>query len=525
MKATTPRKSASGRGGRKSTEKASIEKPRKKVIAELTRAEKAIERLRRAESQRKKEWEHYEEITHALRERVKELNCLYSISSIFEKHGLDLEGILLRTVEVIPDAWQYPEVTCCRISLGDRMVESPDFEETRWRQSQDIVVRGVNQGMLEVFYRKPMPEADEGPFLREERSLINVIAERVGKILERHHAEVALRQSEQKTTALLNAIPDLMFQVDRNGILVGFHEGTYVTLRELGKRMIGKNIYALSETEKLIPRRLLDQGMLSVRRTFETGKPQMYEQHTSINGQGRDYEVRMVVCGDDEVLGIVRDITNRRQLEREILEISNREQRRIGQDLHDSLCQHLTGIGFMGKVLEKKAAAHIPLEPADMHEIVDLIDQAITMTREFSRGLNPVELQADGLMHALGKLAENVKRLFGVSCTFVCSDPIFIYDNEKATHLYRIVQEALNNAIKHGEADTIAISLNREGPVCSLTVTDNGRGFGKTPTHGRGMGISIMRYRASMFEATIDIRARSQGGTDLVCCFQLRDGF
>lgn len=525
MKSSTSTRAAAGRGKRKSAGKGSLEKPRKKVIAEITRAEKAIERLRRAESQRKKEWEHYEEITHALKERVKELNCLYSISNILEKYGLDLEEILLRTVEIIPDAWQYPEITCCRIQLGVRVVESPAFAETQWRQSQDIMVSGVKRGTLEVFYREARSDADEGPFLREERSLIRVIAERIGKILERHRAEEALRESEQKTMALLNAIPDLMFQVDRNGTLVGFHEGTFVTLRELGKRMIGRNIYTLADTEKLVPRRLLDQGMLSVRRAIETGNPQMYEQHTSINGVGRDFEVRMVVCRADEVLGIVRDITNRKQLEREILEISNREQRRIGQDLHDSLCQHLTGIGFMGKVLEKKAASRIALEPSDVQEIVDLIDQAITMTREFARGLNPVALQADGFMHALGKLAENVKRLFGVSCSFICSDPIFIYDNEKATHLYRIVQEALNNAINHGRADEITISLKREGQTCDLTVRDNGIGYGKTPSQGRGMGLSIMRYRASMFEATIDIRARPEGGTDLVCCFQLKGGF
>jgi signal transduction histidine kinase len=366
---------------------------------------------------------------------------------------------------------------------------------------------------------------DEGPFLREERSLIKAIAESIGKIAEQHITEEALKQSELKTTALLAAIPDLMFQIDTDGTLVGFHEGTFVMLRDLGKSMIGKNIYALADPDQLIGRRLLDHGMLYVRQAIETGNPQMYEQHTTINGHGMDYEVRMVLCKKDEVLGIVRDITKKKQLEREILEISNREQRRIGQDLHDSLCQHLTGIGFMGKVLEKKAASHIPLEPSDIQEIVELIDQAITMTRGFARGLNPVELQADGLMHALGKLAENMKRLFGVSCTFVCSAPIFIYDNEKATHLYRIVQEALNNAIKHGKADEVAISLDREGTTCVLTISDNGIGYGKTPSHGRGMGLSIMRYRASMIEATIDIRARPQGGTDLVCCFQVRDGF
>jgi signal transduction histidine kinase len=229
----------------------------------------------------------------------------------------------------------------------------------------------------------------------------------------------------------------------------------------------------------------------------------------------------MVVSRGNEVLGIVRDITRRKQLEREILEISNREQRRIGQDLHDSLCQHLAGIGFMGKALEKKISSTLSLETADVSEIVDLIDQAITLTKGYARGLNPVELQADGLMFALNKLSENVQRLFGVSCTFICNTPIYIHDNEMATHLYRIVQEALNNSIKHGKADTIVISLDKNGTTCLLTVSDNGVGIGKTRSYGKGMGLNIMQYRASMFGATLEIKCREPGGTDLICSFQL----
>lgn len=524
MKSPPPPKSSQKGKTKKTARMPYPEKPRQEVIVEITRAEKAIERIRRAESKRKKEWETYQEITHALKERVKELNCLYNISNIVLKHGLDLDEILERTIEILPDAWQYPEITTCRLRLGERTVQSRDFQETPWRQAQDIIVNATKCGTLEVFYREHRPDMDEGPFLREERSLIKVIAERIGKIAERHNTEEALTQSELKTTALLNAIPDLMFQIDKDGTLVGFHEGTFVTLRDLGKRMIGKNIYTLSDPDQLIGRRLLDHGMLYVRQAIQTGNPQMYEQHTIINGQGRDYEVRMVLFRKDEVLGIVRDITTKKQLEREILEISNREQRRIGQDLHDSLCQHLTGIGFMGKVLEKKAASQVPLEPHDIKEIVDLIDQAITLTRGFASGLNPVELQAEGLMHALNKLAWNVKKLFGVSCTFTCSDPIFIYDNEMATHLYRIVQEALNNAIKHGKAKDIVISLEKNGAACTLKVRDNGVGFAKISSHGRGMGLSIMQYRASMIGASLDFKVQPQGGTDVVCCFQIRDG-
>lgn len=519
---TPPQHTSTNRNARKPGVKAdAIGKSRKDLINALSRADKIIERLRGAESKRKRDQQTLVDITHDLKERVKELNCLYSISSIVEKHGLDLDMILKSTVDIIPRAWQYPDITCCRIRLNDRVVQSPNFQETIWSQAQDIMVDGSKLGSLEVFYLEEKPESHEGPFLREERSLINVIAQRIGKIVESKKSEDALYDSELKNIALLNAIPDLMFQIDGNGTLVGFHEGNFFMLRDLQKSLLGKNIYSLADEEHIFPHRLIDQAMTYVRLSLETGNPQVFEQHTSLGGKGRDYEIRMVVCRDNEVLGIVRDITRRKQLEREILEISNREQRRIGQDLHDSLCQHLAGIGFMGKVLEKKISSNLPLETADVSEIVDLIDQAITLTKGYARGLNPVELQADGFMFALNKLSENVQRLFGVSCTFIYNTPIYIHDNEMATHLYRIVQEALNNSIKHGKADTIVISLDKNGTTCLLTVSDNGVGIGKTRSYGKGMGLNIMQYRASMFGAALEIKCREPGGTDLICSFQL----
>jgi signal transduction histidine kinase len=461
------------------------------------------------------------EITHALKERVKELNCMYGISSIVEKYGFDLDMILERTAEIIPGAWQYPEITCCRISLQGRLVISPDFRETPWRLAQHIVVNGSVEGLIEVFYLEAMPFMGEGAFLPEERSLINVIAERIGKIAERKAAEDALRRSESKNTALLNANPDLMFQANSRGILTGIHTGSFVMLKGMEKKLVGRSIYCLSDEENLLPRRFIDHTLSSVKRTLETGNPQVFEEHTAINSRGRDYEVRMVVLGDDEVLGIVRDVTRRKRLEREILEISNREQRRIGQDLHDSLCQHLAGIGFMGKVMEKKVSSRLPLEVAEVREVVDLIGQAITLTKGYARGLNPVELEAEGLMVALTKLAENVRRLFGVACTFTCEQPIFIHDNEMATHLYRIVQEAINNSIKHGKSSSIVISLEKKGHTGLLTVSDNGLGVKKGMGGGKGMGLSIMRYRASMFGASLDMRSRENSGTDVICSFGL----
>ena len=139
----------------------------------------------------------------------------------------------------------------------------------------------------------------------------------------------------------------------------------------------------------------------------------------------------------------------------------------------------------MGKVLEKKITEQQPLIPADVNEIVELIDQAITMTRGFARGLNPVRLEADGFVFALSELAVNVEKLFGIVCRFEYTNMILIHDNAMATHLYRIVQEALNNAIKHGRADTVTIMLRQEGTTCILTVQDNGLGIGNMVQSGK----------------------------------------
>jgi signal transduction histidine kinase len=460
-----------------------------------------------------------EKTTYNLKERVKELNCLYSISSMVEKPGASLEEILQGTVNVIPLAWQYPEITCSRILLKDRTYMTDNFRETPWQQSQPILVQEAQIGVLDIFYLDEKPEMDEGPFLAEERSLIKVIAERIGGIIERKQSDAALKESEARNRALLDAIPDLMFQIDKEGTLIGFHEGKYTEHRAFFDTLIGENAHSLAGPRQLLPKRLIDQAMMYVKRAFATGKTQVFEQHVAHNGIHGDFEIRVVVSRPNEALGMVRDITLRKRLEREILEISGREQRRIGQDLHDSLCQHLAGIGFMAKVLEKKITAGLPVDASHSAEMVALIDQAITLTRGFARGLNPVRLESDGLMVALAELAANTERLFGVRCRFEHDEPILIDDNSFATHLYRIVQEALNNAIKHGKAGTIDITFQSDGKINTLTVKDDGVGMGGTPSQGKGMGLNIMNYRASMIAATLEVRSHEDGGTAVICSF------
>jgi len=216
------------------------------------------------------------------------------------------------------------------------------------------------------------------------------------------------------------------------------------------------------------------------------------------------------------------DITERKQLEKAILEVSAREQRRIGQDLHDGLGQHLTGIAFMSKVQEQKLKEQRLPYAADAAKIVRLVNEAINKTRELAKGLTPVVSESHGLMTALQQLSAEVEDVFGVSCQLRCESPVLIDDVSVATHLYHISQEAVSNAIKHGKARHIEIGLAASDGRGVLTVHDNGSGCKKIPASSSGMGHHIMSHRAKMIGGTLEIQFPPRRGAVVTCIFPMR---
>jgi signal transduction histidine kinase len=497
-------------------------KERVPLLSKLVHLRKELAQLKASERKHQQTKEALQKRTHALGERVKELNCLYAISNLVEKQNLSLGEILAATANLIPPAWQYPDVTSARINVLRHTFKTGNFKESRWRQSSDIFVRGKKEGSLDVCYLKERPESDEGPFLKEERNLINVIAKRIGEIIERRQAEDALKESLARNKALLNAIPDLIFRINKDGIILDFKKGKAFGKKVLTNRLLSENVYTLPDYYRVVTKETVQIGMKHVEQALQTGKTQIYEQRVVHKKDVYHYEVVITLSGEEEVLGIIRDITERRRLERQVLEISEWEQRRIGQDLHDSLCQHLAGIAFMGKVLEQNIAGKALDEAGSAAEIVSLLDDAITQTKGFARGLYPVRLDANGLMMALSELSDNVGKLFGVACRFTYDEPVLIHDSIMAIHLYRIIQEAVNNGIKHGKATDILINFSHANGATVLTVRNNGHGFGSTSEEGKGMGISIMKYRASMIGASLDIKSDVKRGTVVVCSFKVK---
>ncbi len=220
------------------------------------------------------------------------------------------------------------------------------------------------------------------------------------------------------------------------------------------------------------------------------------------------------------VANVLAAAVERRELEEELLNISSNEQRRIGQDLHDGLCQHLAGVEFKTAALAKQLSRD-PVKGGHAASIVELVRNGARQAWMLARGLSPVTLESHGLMSALRELTVNSSKLFHMSCRFDCPRPVLVPSNAVATHLYRIAQEAITNAVKHGHARSIVVSLGRSRSRATLAVTDNGAGFPRDVRAVQGMGLRIMQYRADTIGAILTIEGANRKGTRVLCQFKL----
>ncbi|MEM8485530.1 MAG: PAS domain S-box protein [Bacteroidota bacterium] len=219
-------------------------------------------------------------------------------------------------------------------------------------------------------------------------------------------------------------------------------------------------------------------------------------------------------------LAVIRDITEERQLQQTIIDISARQQRNIGQDLHDELGQLLTGIGFKIAGLQRDLDELNDDCAEQNRDISQLVEKAISQTRMLAEGLNPVTLEVHGIRAGLEKLALNTENTFGVSCPFTCDEDFNIEDEETAVQLYRIGQEAINNAVKHASPTQIEISLKQTNGKAELVVEDDGNGFTHALSESDGHGLRIMNYRARVIGAVFSIDTVPKKGTTVRCTFK-----
>ena len=369
-------------------------------------------------------------------------------------------------------------------------------------------------GVLQFFSRELRP-LDEAML-----QACAALGSQIGQFSERKRAEAALKREHAFISAVLNTCGGLVVVLDRQGRIIRFNRAcestTGYSFQEIRERPFWDIFLVADELE----------AVKGVFHKLSAGQfPSQYENHWLT----KDGHRRLIAWSNTVLLdhtGAVEyiictgiDTTERKRLEKEILEISDREQRRIGQDLHDGLCQHLAATELMSQVLEQRLEKILPAEAAGAAEIGRHVREAISQTRLLARGLSPVTLESEGLMSALEELAADTEQMFHVRCRFEARETVRTPNHASATHLFRIAQEAVSNALKHGKATRIDIELKPAGEFAELIVRNNGIGFPKKPKK-TGMGLRIMNYRAGMIGATLRVEPGKDQGTAVICTFK-----
>jgi PAS domain S-box-containing protein len=336
------------------------------------------------------------------------------------------------------------------------------------------------------------------------------------------NTEEQLNEQRNFLSAILDTVGALVVVLDLQGRIISFNRACeQVTGYRFGE-VEGKCIWDLFMPAADVP------AFCEWFQNIRAGEPPQTREGfwlTRDGGQRMIAWTTTMLSGSEQsasyIISSGTDITERKELERTILEISAREQRRIGQDLHDGLGQHLTGIAFMAKVQAQKLAERHAPEAAEAGKIVGLVNDAILKTRELSRGLLPVVSEAQGLMSALQLLASEFEDLFKVHCHFQCDEPVLIHDETVASHLYHITREAVNNAVKHGQARNVMIRLAETDDRGTLVISNDGLPIAEPPPRNSGVGIHIMNYRAGMIGGTLEIRRAGPQGAVITCLFPL----
>ena len=330
-------------------------------------------------------------------------------------------------------------------------------------------------------------------------------------ISERKRAEAQLELQSQ----VLGNVHDAVMLVSPDGIFQTWNAGAEAVYGYPSNEAIGQNcrlILPPEDQERFT--RVFDSVLANKRHEFST---------TSIHQSGKRIAVSvratLLRSAAEEPTGVVicvSDITDRKELEQKVLEVSEAEQRRIGQDIHDDLCQQLASIGCLTKVLEQRLD-QVYVEGAEsLAQIGDMVSQANVRAREIARGLAPSMLESEGLAGALRDLAERTRSAYRIECVSRSPETLEITDAKMLTHLYRIAQEAVNNATRHAEPTRIEIAASIRDRRLKLSVEDNGSGIAD-PARGRGMGLLTMAHRTQLIGGEFDIHTSPGGGTRIQC--------
>jgi PAS domain S-box-containing protein len=332
-------------------------------------------------------------------------------------------------------------------------------------------------------------------------------------------AEQAVREREGRLSAIMDIAPNAIITIDHSGTIKNFNRAAEATFGFSANEALGANV------SLLMPSPYCDEHASYLERYHRTREPKMIGRRREVRGRRKDgsvFPLEVMVTDVAEVglyVGIVRDLSEQRRLEREVTEASTYEQERIGQEIHDGLGQKLTALSLLAVSLKRELARQGVPNSSILDELIEHLQDATGEARALSRGLAPVPLTEKGLADALGKLAQDMEAATGVVCRFESRRlyPSTLEHRSTAMQLYRIAQEAVHNAIKHGHPRTIVVSLGQTGRCPELTISDDGDGFRPDDEVADGLGLRIMRYRTAIIGGEFSVQSEPGKGTLVRC--------
>jgi PAS domain S-box-containing protein len=352
-------------------------------------------------------------------------------------------------------------------------------------------------------------------YLRDDRDQASLLAGTTIDITERKRAEALIIDKQERLRSILNTVTDGIITIDEHGIMQTANSATEHLFGYTAAEMIGQNVSMLMPS----PYREEHDGYIA--RYLRTGETHIIGIGREVVARRKDgtiFPVELAVSQIEHLrlfTGIVRNITKRKELEQEIVEIATLEQRRIGQDLHDECGQELTALGLLADSLIENLGKTAPESVEIARKVEQGVQRVLRQVRNISRGLAQAQLEPAGLPAALVELTGRLSETSGVHCFFHGDEVVPIEDTLKATHLFHIAQEACTNALKHAQATTIEVRLCSSDGVVLLQIQDDGIGI---PQDAReGLGRRIMRNRASVIGARLTIEPAQPRGTLVTC--------
>ena len=498
---------------------------------------KLIKSERKAQNAKEKTKQFFGELSQKeseLRERLKEITCLYEIRR-FLGLELSMDNVCQQIFEHLLPAMQFPDNASAVIEIDGRRITSMNHNQNLPHElSSKINVNGKVCGQLSVFY----PE--NKPFLvPEEQRLINAITGDLASWLERKQVEEMLRERLKEITCLYEIRRGMGLELTIDKACQNIFEHLIPAMRfpeiataviELdGKRFASRNLDQ-SLANELQSEISFDDKVCS--ECYKQSDTIGFVLQAEINVSGKLCGQLSVFYPEDKpylvleeqklINAIASDLESwleRKRLEQALIYIAEEQLHTIGQELHDNLGQRTAAIGYQARALEKKIFASGKKDIAEVAaSIATQAHIAVIQIKQLAQGLLPFELEANGLIAALQTLASRITKTYSIICNFSCGSEIIITDNNLALNLYRISQEAANNAIRHGDAQHLIISLTSEQGMLLLSICDDGCGFTSNDNKHettQGMGIKIMQYRARQLGAKLEFLSRPEGGTEV----------